>query len=52
MNICERLGNGNHEECPRFLKYDPQRMEPLMGKEATRKDTVFCICACHRMSQA
>ena len=52
MNICEQLMAGKHDECPGWLKYDAEQMEPPKGKKATEQDTVFCICPCHRKPQA
>jgi hypothetical protein len=49
MNMCERLFDDAHDECPGWTKYDPERMESAKAKEG---DTVFCICPCHKKPQA
>jgi hypothetical protein len=48
-NLCEKFHGGQHEVCPGRMKFDPTRME---SPTATEKDTVFCICACHKKPQA
>lgn len=47
MNTCQRLFEDAHEDCPGWMKYDPERMESAKAKEG---DTVFCFCKCHRKS--
>jgi hypothetical protein len=49
VNICDKLCNGKHADCPGFLKYDP---ETMASAKATETDRVFCICPCHRKPQA
>jgi hypothetical protein len=49
MNMCERLFDGAHEDCPGWMKYDSDWMEPA---KATERDVVFCICPCHKKPQA
>jgi hypothetical protein len=48
-NVCEKFHGGQHELCPGWMKFDLARME---SPTATEKDTVFCICACHKQPQA
>jgi hypothetical protein len=49
MNICERLFDEAHDQCPGWMKYDPELME---SARATEEDTVFCVCPCHKRPQA
>lgn len=45
MNMCERLFEEMHADCPGWMKYDPELME---SAKVTQKDTVFCICPCRK----
>jgi hypothetical protein len=49
MNLCERLFEDAHENCPGWMKYDGELMDSVT---ATANDTVFCICPCHKQVQA
>jgi hypothetical protein len=48
-NLCEKFRGGEHDECPGWMKFDPARME---SPTATEKDTVFCVCSCHKKAKA
>jgi hypothetical protein len=51
MNMCDKFFGEKHEDCPGWMKYDPERM--LLGEgKSLSLDTVFCICPCHRKPQA
>jgi hypothetical protein len=49
MNICERLLDEEHKDCPGWVKFDTERME---SAKTTEKDVVFCICPCHKKPEA
>ena len=49
MDMCGRLFDDAHEECPGWMKYNSDQMESV---GATEKDVVFCICSCHKGPQA
>lgn len=48
MNMCERIFEEMHADCPGWMKYDPELME---SAKATQKDTVFCICPCRKRAR-
>jgi hypothetical protein len=48
-NVCEKFIDLAHELCPDWMKFDSAKME---SPAATEKDTVFCICSCHKKPQA
>ena len=50
-NLCD-LAGAKHDQGPGILKYDPQMLAASDGEMPMEGDIVFCICPCHRKTQA